>query len=154
MSLSRFFQLFLLFCLSATIVWAEDIEFIEPLALDAWLDQKDSPLILDVRGRSAYLDGSLPGALDAGTDPMGFLPDSRGGDVVIISAPGQPLQAWYTRLVDYGHRVQVLRGGIDNWRAAELPVERAENSYTKPGTVPFVIPRGLCELNEPAEIFD
>lgn len=154
MTLSRFCHLAPLLFLPAAFVWAEDIETIEPLALAVWLDQKNPPLLLDVRGRSAYLEGTLSGALDAGSNPEGFLPDSRGGEVVLISTPNQALQAWHARLINYGHRVQMLSGGIDNWHAAGLPVERPEKSFTKPGTVPFVIPRGLCELNEPAEIFD
>jgi len=110
--------------------------------------------MLDVRGRTIYREGSIPGALNAGTDPAGFLPDGRGGDVVLILAPGTLVEPWRARLADYRYRVYLLAGGMSAWRAAGLPEEKPEMSYTKPGSVPFVIPRGLCELNEPSQSFD
>ena len=112
------------------------------------------PLLLDIRGREAYLAGTLPQALNAGTDPAGFLPDGRGGDLVLIT--GQPperarLAPWIRRLVDAHHRVFLLQGGVPAWRAAGLPLIASEQTYVRPGTVPFIIPRGLCEGDEPAQ---
>ena len=135
------------------------INIIEPMALARLLDSRSPPLLLDVRGREAYLQGSLPGALDAGIDPAGFLPDGRGGEVVLISKAGITVDSisladWLTRLADFNFRVIILKGGFAAWRAAGLPVERHASSFTRPGTVPFVIPRGLCEPGEPAQIYE
>ena len=146
--------LLLLLWLGAGPVWSQELHWLSPQALAERLDRREPPLLLDIRGRAAYLDGSLAGAIDAGRDPAGFLPDGRGGEVVLLPGGEQDLGAWYRRLADYGHRVYLLSGGIEEWRAAGLPVERPEVSFTRPGTVPFVIPRGLCELNEPAEVFE
>lgn len=144
----------MLLSLQTAVVRAGEIRSIEPVTLVAWLEQKDPPLILDIRGRSAYLEGTLSGALDAGTDPAGFLPDGRGGDVVLLPASNQDLEPWQARLADYGYQVYVLGGEVADWHAAGLLVESPEASFVRPGTVPFVIPRGICELNEPAEVFD
>ena len=127
---------------------------IDPESLSKWLDEHDPPLLLDVRDRAAYRDGTLPGALDAGTDPAGFLPDSRGGDVVLVLSDDAQLAPWRLRLTDFGYRVHVLAGGMSAWRAAGFPVQRPETEFVRPGTVPFVVPRGICEINEPAEVFD
>ena len=125
-----------------------------PEALSAWLVRDAPPLLLDTRGRAVYLAGTLPGALDAGTDPAGYLPDSRGGDAVLILEPGTDPAPWITRLAAFGYQTQILAGGLSAWRAAGLPVVSPEASFARPGSHPFVIPRGLCEMNTPADRFD
>jgi len=146
--------LILLSALSISATRGEEPAEIAAAALAQWLDQPDAPLILDVRGRVAYREGTISAAMDVGQDPAGFLPDSRGGDVVLVLPDGVSAASWYARLADYGYRVRVLAGGMSAWRAAGLPEEKPEVSYTRPGTVPFVIPNGLCELNEPSHTFD
>lgn len=131
-----------------------EFEPIGPVALSSWLSRADAPLVLDARGRDAYREGTIGGALDAGTDPAGFLPDSRGGEVVLILPEGIPVEPWRRRLADFGYRIHVLTGGLAAWRTAGLPEERPAAAFVRPGTVPFVIPRGLCELNEPAQVFE
>ncbi len=154
MRIGRSGTLILLFILSIPAARGEEPEAISAAALARWLDRSDAPLILDVRGRAAYREGTIMTALDVGQDPAGFLPDGRGGDVVLLLSDGASVDSWRARLVDYGYRVRVLAGGLPAWRAAGLPEERPEVSYTRPGTVPFVIPKGLCELNEPSHSFD
>lgn len=151
---SRFTALVLYLLASTGSAWCQELHRIGPQTLADWMNRPNPPLLLDIRGRAAYLDGTVSGALDAGSDPAGFLPDSRGGDAVLIPAMNQDLKPWYARLADYGYRVNVLNGGIVDWHAGGLPVERPETSFVRPGTVPFVIPRGICELNEPVEVFD
>lgn len=150
----RFTVLVLYLITSTGSAWCQELHRVSPQALVDWMNRVDIPLLLDIRGRAAYLEGTLSGALDVGTDPAGFLPDSRGGDAVLISTSNQDLEPWQARLVDYGYRVHVLDGEIADWRAGGLPVVSPEESFVRPGTVPFVIPRGICELNEPAEVFD
>ena len=146
--------LILLCLLSITVAQGAEPETISAAALAQWLDRPDAPLILDVRGRVAYREGTIAAAMDVGQDPAGFLPDGRGGDVVLVLPEGALADSWRARLVDYGYRVRVLAGGMQSWRAAGLPEEKPEVSYTRPGTVPFVIPKGLCELNDPSHSFD
>jgi rhodanese-related sulfurtransferase len=124
------------------------------ITLHARLGGPQPPLILDVRGREAYLGGTIAGALDAGTDPVGFLPDSRGGEAVLIVPEGAASEGWRARLRRFGYRVLVLEGGIEGWRTAGFSVAMPEAGFVRPGTVPFVIPRGLCEMNEPAQVFE
>ena len=140
--------------LSICATQGEEPTEVTAAALARWLDQPDAPLILDVRGRVAYREGTIAAAMDVGQDPAGFLPDSRGGDVVLVLPDGAAVAPWCARLADYGYRVRILAGGMPAWRAAGLPEEKPEVSYTRPGTVPFVIPKGLCELNEPSHTFD
>ncbi len=125
--------------------------------LMAWLDSPDPPLVLDVRGREAYRSGSLPGAFDAGSDPQGYLPDQSGDPVVLLAEqtlePGR-LAAWSARLSDAGHSVWLLQGGVAAWIERGGAIEKPEAAYAQPGRVPFLIPRGLCEGGEPAQVFE
>ncbi len=119
-----------------------------------WLEGGDAPLIIDVRGREVYRAATLDGALNAGRDPAGYLPDGRGGPVVVL-APSPWEEAvrrrWVARLEGAGHSVYRLQGDEAAWQAAGLPLVAPQEDFVRPGTVPFVIPRGLCEANEPAQ---
>lgn len=122
-----------------------------------WLDSPDPPQVLDVRGRQAYRTGTLPGAFDAGIDPLGYLPDHTGDPVVLLVPEGldpERLAAWKNRLADAGHPVWLLTGGMAAWISAGGSVEQPDTSYAQPGRVPFLIPKGLCEGGEPAQIFE
>lgn len=129
---------------------------VSPGQLQAWLDTADPPLILDVRGRAAYRAGTLAGALDGGVEPSGFLPDGGGGLVLLLpdGASEQLVEAWFARLTDAGHQVWILEGGIAGWVEAGGSVEMPQSTYTLPGSVPFLIPRGLCEGGSPSQVFD
>jgi len=113
------------------------------------------PLIVDARGRDLYATGTVPGAVNAGRDPEGFLPTSGSGDLLLIVRKGASpslKRAWVKRLSDYGYEVSILNGGFEAWQAAGLPVEIPASGYVKPGSTPFTIPRGLCEANTPAQV--
>ena len=133
------------------------IKPIGALQLMTWLDSPDPPLVLDVRGRQAYLAGTLPGAFEAGRDPMGYLPD-HGGDPVVLLTPQaldpERLATWATRLADAGHPVWLLTDGMAAWIEGGGPIEQPDDAYAQPGRVPFLIPRGLCEGGEPAQVFE
>lgn len=123
----------------------------------AWMDSPEPPLVLDVRGRAAYHAGTIVGALNAGMDPKGYLPGGEGGGVVLLlpeDAADAVVTAWSDRLTDAGHQVWVLQGGLLRWVEAGGETETPEFSYTRPGSVPFLIPRGLCEGGEPAHVFE
>ena len=126
-------------------------------SLLAWMDASEPPLVLDVRGRSKYRAGTLAGAFDAGIDPLGYLPDDSKDPVVMIIPVGADsvfIDAWFKRLTNAGHKVWILKKGLSGWVEASGQIETPEVTYTRPGSVPFIIPRGLCEGNEPAQIFE
>lgn len=131
---------------------------ISALQLMAWLDSPDPPLVLDVRGRQAYLKETLPGAFDAGSDPMGYLPDHSRDPVVLLTPEDtldpERLATWMARLADTGHPVWLLTGGMTAWIEAGGSIVQPDAAYAKPGRVPFLIPRGLCEGGEPAQVFE
>jgi len=123
----------------------------------AWMDSPEPPLVLDVRGRADYHARTIVGALNGGVDPMGYLPDGEGGKVVLLlpdNAADTVIAAWVSRLENAGHQVSVLQRGLVGWIEAGGNTETPEFSYTRPGSVPFLIPRGLCEGGEPAHIFE
>lgn len=147
----------LLLLSGVSAISSQKIRPVTAASLIIWLDAPDPPLILDVRGRRAYLSGTLPGAFDAGSDPLGYLPD-HGGDPVVLLIPGMfdpaRIESWRARLADAGHEVWLLTGGMAAWVAAGGEVETPETSYAHPGRAPFLIPRGLCERGEPAQVFE
>ena len=114
-------------------------------------------IVLDLRGRRAYLTGTVPGAIDPGNSPEEFRLDARGGIVVLVTEKGamdKNAEKWVKALCRSNIDVRVLKGGVAGWLAAGLKLEKPEDRFIRPGTVPFVIPRGLCEMNEPAQVFE
>ncbi len=146
----------------ALLLAAAAPSFGEPIGISAadlavLLEQDGTaPLVLDVRGLESHREGTIPGAVHVGTNPVGFLPPvSEMPVVLVLPEPYDPahLQAWARRLEGAGLLVRWLEGGMPAWRAAGLSVASPEHAYRKPGTVPFVVPRGLCEMGEPAQVF-
>jgi len=120
-------------------------------------DDSTSIIVLDLRGRQAYLAGTVPGAVDPGNSPEEFRLDARGGIVILVTEEGatdKNAEKWVKALCRRNIDARVLKGGVAAWLAAGLKLEKPEDRFVKPGTVPFVIPRGLCEMNEPAQVFE
>lgn len=113
--------------------------------------------VIDVRERVAYLSGTVTGAVHAGTAPEGYIGDGRGGPVLVITqgdASAELLEQWEERLSTFGHDpIYFLDGGFASWVKVDGPVHLPEGAFAIPGTLPFVIPRGLCELNTPAKVY-
>lgn len=130
---------------------AEPLGYLAPPALSQALEGPEPPLVLDLRGTDAYREGTIAGALDAGSDPAAFVIDNRGGEVVLIPPDGIDPEPWGARLAELGYRVQVLAGGIVAWRAAGLPEVGPQASFVQPGSVPHAIPRIVCDRNAPDE---
>lgn len=132
-----------------------DLPRMSPEELAATLETPFPPPILDVRGGAAYAAGSVPGAINAGRQPEGFLPDPRVRRVVLILPPeadAAVAAAWAARLGP-DTEVVILDGGFEGWLARGGTIERPGGPYVRPGTIPFTIPRGLCEMNDPAQEF-
>lgn len=58
------------------------------------------------------------------------------------------------RLRAAGCKVTRLAGSAKDWIAAGLAAPSRPRKRVRPGDVPFVVPRGLCESNPPAQVFD
>ncbi|MBF0267726.1 MAG: hypothetical protein HQL44_03950 [Alphaproteobacteria bacterium] len=126
-----------------------------PDALADALVSSTPPLVLDARGRDHYAEATIPGAINAGRDPKGFLPSTGSGPMVLILKKGTSSflkKSWIDRMTPYGYKVSILNGGFEAWQAAGLPVETPASGHVKPGSIPFIIPRGLCEANTPAQV--
>jgi thiosulfate/3-mercaptopyruvate sulfurtransferase len=124
-------------------------------------DGVDTALVLfDTRSRQAFLSGTIPGAVGASTLQQkidGPHEDRKGALFVIVTKEGladSALQGWIKRLCDRKIDTYVLDGGIQGWRAQGFELEDPAERLTVPGTVPFVIPRGLCEMNEPVQEYN
>lgn len=114
------------------------------------------PLLVDVRGRSEAASASIPRAINAGSDPLAFRPDGTGSAVILIVPwPAEPslVTGWRDRLEAFGYKVSILDGGFPAWKDAKLPIEERSEPQIRPGSLPFTIPRGLCESNTPAKVF-
>ena len=121
------------------------------------MDASAPPLVLDVRARSAYQAATVAGAQYAGRDPLGYLPDDSKVPVVLI-IPGDAgpviIEPWFERLSNAGHEVWILERGLTAWIEAGGQIEKPGVSYIRPGSVPFIIPKGLCDGSKPAQIFE
>jgi len=119
-------------------------------------EQDQSLLVLDVRERAEYLQGTVPGARHAGPHPVdGGMTTAVDEVVVLASEPPDSLvvEAWKTHLAAVGVAFSVLAGGLPVWRTAGLPVAIPQPDYAIPGQIEFQIPRGLCEALEPVQRF-
>lgn len=133
----------------------QEFSYVSPDSVADALVSPAPPLILDARGRDQYALGTVPGAINAGREPKGFLPSTGSGPLVLILKKGATSylkRSWSERLSPYGYKISILNGGFEAWQAAGLPVEIPASGHIKPGSTPFIIPRGLCEINSPAQV--
>ncbi|MEN9202326.1 MAG: rhodanese-like domain-containing protein [Thermostichus sp. DG_1_6_bins_120] len=104
---------------------------IDALTLKAWLDQGRVKLI-DVREPSEYAEERIPGAINM---PLSTFDPTQ----VPVSTPEQPMVLQCRmgsrsirascQLLDKGWpEVINLKGGIEAWKAAQLPVTRSQNA--------------------------
>lgn len=147
----------LLGVLYSSYLLAQGYAEISAAELLSWQKSGKSMMLLDVRGRDAYAKATLAGAINGGLDPKGFLPGSNQDPVVLIiakSAGNDFTRSWVDRLKNAHLDVYVFSAGIKEWVEQGGEVFAAETFYSKPGTVPFRIPKGLCEEGEPAQRFE
>ncbi len=145
-------------CLVAGVNYAQsNWQYVSADTLRNWIRDGKDLEIIDVRGKSEFQSGTIDGAINAGVDPKGYLSDNH-SDPIILIAPypfdSSVIQQWITRLQKHADQVSVLTGGIDAWIAQGGTLVEPESYYTRPGTVPFLIPKGLCEDGEPAQVFE
>ncbi len=155
--MTKLWVVILLGVLYSGYLLAQGYTEISAAELLSWQQNGKSMMLLDVRGRDAYSKATLSGAINGGLDPKGFLPGSNRAPVVLIipkSAEKGFTRSWVDRLKNAHLDVYVFSAGINEWVAQGGQVYEPETYYSKPGTVPFRIPKGLCEEGEPAQIFE
>lgn len=114
---------------------------VDPQQARALMQQGDHLHTVDLRPRRDFLQGTLPGAVHLDWEQLVRLVPEPEAELLLI---GVPAAADMAELRHY-RRVYVLQGGIAAWREAGFALVKPRE--TKPA---FVIPRGLCEMNEPA----
>lgn len=105
------------------------------------MQQRGHLHVVDIRDLNAYQAGTLSGAVHLRLSDLGGMQIEPEADVVLIS--DHPLKAEELP-TGYGH-VWWLIADRKAWEKAGLKVVRVR---VKPA---FVIPRGLCEMNAPAD---
>jgi rhodanese-related sulfurtransferase len=130
---------------------------VSPAALSQTLMEGNDAnlLLIDTRSRHDFLVGTLPTAITVGKlqDIIARTHEDRQDAYVVVVTKDGGLDdttlEWVERLCAEGVETWVLQGGINGWLAAGIGLEKPEDRLTVPGNVPFVIPRGLCEMNDP-----
>ncbi len=90
--------------------------------------QTASPLIVDVRTPGEYHTGHLPGAMPAplGTTAAKMEPIDRHTPVLLICKTGHRSQVAAWDLIAMGFTdVQHLKGGMDQWKRENLPLDQS-----------------------------
>lgn len=99
---------------------------IEATAVQAKLNEKPKPLVLDVREPSEYAAGHIAGStlipLHQLASRMSELPKER--EIICVCASGSRSGSAARHLMKNGHTVLNLSGGMYRWQRAGLPVKK------------------------------
>ena len=99
---------------------------IEAAAVQAKLDEKPRPLVLDVREPSEYAAGHIAGStlipLHQLSSRISELPKDR--EIICVCASGSRSGSAARQLVGNGYNVLNLGGGMSRWVRAGLPVKK------------------------------
>jgi rhodanese-related sulfurtransferase len=99
---------------------------IEAPAVQAKLNEKPKPLVLDVREPSEYAAGHIAGSelipLHQLSSRMSELPKDR--EIICVCASGSRSSSAARRLLNNGYTVLNLNGGMARWQHAGLPIKK------------------------------
>jgi rhodanese-related sulfurtransferase len=99
---------------------------IEATAVQAKLNEKPKPLVLDVRESSEYASGHIAGStlipLHQLSSRMSELPRDR--TIICVCASGSRSGSATRHLTSAGFTVLNLSGGVSRWRRAGLPIKK------------------------------
>jgi rhodanese-related sulfurtransferase len=99
---------------------------IEASAVQAKLNEKTKPLVLDVREPSEYAAGHIAGStlipLHQLPGRMTELPKDR--EIICVCASGSRSSSAARRLLGQGYIVLNMSGGLSRWRHAGLPIKK------------------------------
>ena len=86
---------------------------------------RDQAVVVDIRSKDAYKAGHIVGAISIPKDDIEDSPKIKsieGNPLVIVSAKGHDANRVALTLRRKGFDTKVLAGGIDAWKAADMPV--------------------------------
>jgi thiosulfate/3-mercaptopyruvate sulfurtransferase len=135
----------------------DELQHIAASELKQWISDGRDLEIIDVRGKLVYQTGAIAGSVNAGNDPRGYLPAVHSAPIILIAPHGmseKDLEVWVQRLQKSRQQLWILSGGIDAWVDLGEPLVEPDSEYTRPGTVPFLVPKGLCDQGESAQRFE
>jgi rhodanese-related sulfurtransferase len=99
---------------------------IEATTVQAKLNEKPKPLVLDVREPSEYAAGHIAGStlipLHQLPGRLSELPKDR--EIICVCASGSRSSSAARRLASEGYTVLNLSGGLSRWQRAGLPVKK------------------------------
>ena len=99
---------------------------IDAAAVQAKLNEKPKPLVLDVREPSEYAAGHIAGStlipLHQLSSRMSELPQDR--EIICVCASGSRSSSAARQLAGNGYNVLNLSGGMSRWQRAGLPVKK------------------------------
>jgi phage shock protein E len=94
--------------------------------IQAKLDEKPAPILIDVRQPEEYRTGHISGAK---LIPLGNLMKSireipHNREIICVCQSGSRSQAAAQQLIAAGYSVVNLRGGMDGWQRAGLQIKK------------------------------
>ena len=103
---------------------------IDAATLQAKLNEKPRPLVLDVREPSEYAAGHIAGStllpLHQLSGRMSELPRDR--EIICVCASGSRSSSATKFLVDAGYNAFNMKGGMFTWQRAQLPVKKGSSA--------------------------
>jgi rhodanese-related sulfurtransferase len=94
---------------------------------DRLKDPKNESLVVDVREKSEYRSGHVPGAVNLPLKYLGneveALAEAK-GDVIVICNTGRRATAAAKLLQGIGVTVILVKDGMDVWKSREYPIEK------------------------------
>ena len=105
---------------------------IERIDVTALHDRRDELQVLDVRERSEWIDGHIPGSVHVPYHDLDGIPDELDPTrpVAVICSSGQrgALAASLLARSGAAHVIHVVDGGVGTWREHGWPVEQHDQS--------------------------
>ena len=127
------------------------------ISIEAFAEAGADPrlILIDLRDQAAITAAMIEGAMR----PSDIGPDEIADQciTVLVADPNtavETITAAAARFQASGCEVRLLAGDADAWWAAGLAAPARPRGQRRPGEVPFIVPRGLCDGKEPAQVFD
>lgn len=126
-----------------------------PLGEFAEIHSQRHVLTVELRADTAIAVAMFPLA----QRPDAFTRDDIGADCLAVfiiddASAAEEVAAAAARFGAAGCELRRLSGDAAGWTAAGLAGPAAPRQSIRPGDVPFVIPRGLCEPGKPVQTFE
>jgi rhodanese-related sulfurtransferase len=115
--------------------WREEkrpTESVERIDVSALRGRADAVQILDVRERSEWSDGHIPGSVNVPYHDISGVPDGIDVEhpVAVICSSGQRSAVGASLLIRHGvkHVIHVADGGVGTWQRSGWPIERVQTT--------------------------